>query len=168
MIKTKKGCSFDCACYDKLAHLWPKLCVKWQNVLDHRRSGKHHAEQCRRHYTALFDSVCYRKRFRVLSVTLYPCKHAIMHLQMNRTGINIRQVRNWVTLHYLLWSYMPLIAGTLGLRWAIVAHLTTCFQSEINFCFDFHAQTIVLLFSPSDLDPVTIRFRKNTYFKFVH
>ena len=52
---------------------------------------------------------------------------SLWNLQINRTGIKYSKSWKWATLHFLLWSYMPLIAGMLGLRWAIVVPLGNLF-----------------------------------------
>ena len=49
-----------------------------KSICEHSR--KHHTEQCWCHNTALFDSVCHRKWFRVLSIILNACLHAVMKL----------------------------------------------------------------------------------------
>ena len=63
----------------------------------------------------------------VLSVACVICIQSLWNLQINMTDIRIFSKLDWATWHYLLWSYMPLIASTLGLRWVVVALLGNLF-----------------------------------------
>ena len=78
-----------------------------------------------------------------------------INLRINRIGIKyltggkLGHIAPFtLELRHLFWSYMPLFAGTLDHRWAIVAHWSTCYVRNSQDTSDFFLHGHILVNEP--------------------